>query len=91
VGYEWHLPTAPDPAYASQLSAVRPNLRLRDGRGAAFAAWTPGSERHDYFAAEKMALAAVDVSAALYRPDQWPRKRLPAYIVAEAIRASRRQ
>ena len=91
VGYEWHLPTAPDPAYASQLSAVRPNLRLRDGRGAAFAAWTPGSERHDYFDAEKMALAAVDVAAALYRPDQWPRKRLPAYIVAEAIRASRRQ
>ena len=91
VGYEWHIPTAPDPVYASQLAAVRPNLRLKDGRGAAFAAWTPGSERHDYFDAEKMALAAVDVCVQLFRPDQWPRRRLPAYIVAETIRAARRK
>ena len=90
VGYRWHLPTAPDPAYASQIAAVRPNLRLRDGRGAMFAEWSPGSERHDYFDAEKMALAAVDVAVQLYRPEQWPRRRLPAYIVAESIRAARR-
>ena len=90
VGHEWHLPTAPDPAYASQLAAMRPNLRLRDGRGAAFAAWSPGSERHDYFDAEKMAVAAVDVAVAMVRPELWPHGRLPAYIVAAAIRDARR-
>lgn len=90
IGYEWHLPTAPDPTYASQIAAMRPNTRMKEGKGEAFAAWSPGGERHDYFDAEKMALASVDVAMALYRPDQWPRRRFPAYLVAEAIRASRR-
>ena len=91
VGYEWHIPAAPDKPYLTQIAAMRPNLRMKDGRGEAFCNWNPGAERHDYFDTEKMSLAAVDVCVQLFRPDQWPRRRLPAYIVAETIRAARRK
>ena len=91
VGYEWHIPAAPDKPYLTQIAAMRPNLRMKDGRGEAFGNWNPGAERHDYFDTEKMSLAAVDVCVQLFRPDQWPRRRLPAYIVAETIRAARRK
>ena len=86
VGYEWHIPSAPERAYLMQLAAMRPNQRMRDGRGEAFANWNPGAERHDFFDTEKMSLAALDVAAQLFAPNLWPKGRLPAFILAEMLR-----
>lgn len=90
VGYEWHIPATPDKAYLTQIAAMRPNTRLKDGRGEAFGNWNHGGERHDYFDTEKMSLAALDVASQLFPPERWTRGKLPAFILAELLRTARK-
>ena len=89
VGYQWHMPAQPDRNYISQMAAMKPNTRMKDGRGEAFANWNPTGERHDYFDTEKMSIAALDVALQIYRPEQWARGRIPAFLLAELLRRRR--
>lgn len=90
VGWQWHAPAEPPAGYMEQVAAVRPNARLRDGRGELFVNWSPGSNRHDYFDAEKMAMLAVRVAADIFPPTVFTGGKVPAFILAERMRAAKR-
>lgn len=86
-GYAWTIPPTVPAAYLEQLASMQPNNRMKDGNGQAFPYWGPGNARHDYFDAEKMALAALDVACSAIPPARFRRGALPLFIRAEYLRA----
>lgn len=89
IGFAWSIPAMPDRFYISQIAAMRPNNRMRDGRGESFSNWNHNGERHDFFDTEKMALACLDICCTLYPPEQWPKGKIPAFLLAEMLRRNR--
>lgn len=86
-GYRWYIPEDASPAYLEQLGAMQPNNRMKSGNGDAFSNWTPSSVRHDYFDAEKMALAALDVACRYLPATRFRRGAAPLFVRAEMLRA----
>lgn len=86
-GYRWYIPEDASPAYLEQLAAMQPNTRMKVNNGAAFNNWTASSVRHDYFDAEKMALAALDVACRYIPAARFRRSAAPLFMRAEALRA----
>ncbi len=85
-GYHWAIPRKVPQGYLEQVGAIQPNTRMRGGNGEAFANWTPASARHDYFDAEKMSMAALDVACRVIPGSRFRRGALPLFIRAEMLR-----
>ena len=91
VGYRWHLPDKPPADYMQQLQNVVPNHRiLKDANGEAYQNWAAmGNNRRDYFDAEKMCLAALDIACYYLPVSEFPHGNKPRFIrkewIAEAI------
>ena len=92
VGYRWCMPIDPPQEYLAQVSAVRPNNRMsKNGSGDLYANWCArGRDRRDYFDAEKMALAALDIACHYLPPQSFPLHRKPAFWVREKLLAASR-
>ena len=90
-GYCFSIHPEASPSYLEQMAAMRPNNHMRNGNGDAFNNWAPGTQRHDYFDAEKMALAALDVACALIPPDRFRFGNRPVFWRAEQLREALRQ
>lgn len=86
TGGRWAAPAEPPAGYMEQMGAVRPNTRLRDGRGQLFANWSAGSNRHDFFDAEKMAMLAIRAAVDILPAYVFPAQKYPAFILAEKMR-----
>lgn len=90
VGWQWHAPAEPPAGYMEQFSAMRPNGRLKDGRGELFVNWSAGANRHDFFDAEKMAMLAVYVAAEVFPARVFAGGKVPAFVLAEKMRKANR-
>ncbi len=86
-GYQWHIPQKLPAGYLEQVGAMQPNNRMRGGNGEAFANWTPSSVRHDFFDAEKMAIAAMEISCRLIPATHFRRGKIPLFMRVELLRA----
>ena len=89
-GYRYAIDPSASPAYFEQLAAMQPNNRMRNGNGDAFNNWVPGSARHDFFDAEKMALAALDIGCTLTPANRFRHGDRPLFWRAEQLREALR-
>lgn len=91
-GYSWNLPLNVDAEYFKQICNVKPNAHMsKDGNGMEFANWCVfGADRRDFFDAEKMCLAALDIAIAYLPQNQWVKGHIPLFAakakLLEAIR-----
>lgn len=87
-GYGWYLPLELDPEYFRQLCNVQPNTRMgKDGNGEAYVNWHAFgfNSRRDFFDAERMALAALDVACGILPPKAFAHGHLPNFWVREKL------
>lgn len=90
-GHRFTISADASPSYMEQMAAMRPNNHMHNGHGDAFNNWVPGSHRHDFFDAEKMAIAALDVACALTPADRFRFGNRPVFWRAEQLREALRQ
>lgn len=88
-GYGWFLPLEVDGEYFSQLCNVRPNTRMgKDSNGWEYANWAAFSgDRRDFFDAEKMVLAALDIAIDHLPPREFLHGRVPLFAAREKLLA----
>jgi len=77
-GSQWAIMEQMDPEYIQQIRAMKPSSRKVDGDQ--YDRWTPNSDRHDYFDAEKMVYVALDVAKKKIPAQAWPRKNMPLFL-----------
>ena len=79
------LPTTAPAEYLQQLANVRPNTRMtKDANGQAYHNWcATGSDRRDYFDAEKMCLAAMEIACHYFPPTSFRHGNKPLFIRRE--------
>jgi hypothetical protein len=92
-GYGWYLPTGVDAEYFRQLCNVQPNTRMgKNSNGYEYANWAAfGGARRDFFDAEKMALAALDITLQYLPPNKFAHGRMPIFAVREKLISAARQ
>lgn len=86
-GYRWSIPMRLPASYLEQVASLQPNTRMKSGNGESFNNWCPTSSRHDYFDAEKMSLAALEVACHYIPPARFRRGNIPLFVRAEMLRA----
>jgi len=86
-GERMHIPIEPDPEYLKQLSAVKPNYHMaKDGNGLAFQNWCVfGDARRDFFDAEKMALAGLDIACDRLPATAWVKGHIPTFMARRRL------
>jgi len=89
TGHQWCLPPDPPEDYLAQVGNVRPNTRMaKDGNGQQYANWAAfGGARRDYFDAEKMAMAALDIACHELPAQGWRFGHLPRFAAVARLRA----
>lgn len=92
-GYHWNLPTEVSKEYFRQMVSVRPNAHMtKDGNGEAYQNWCCfGDARRDFFDAEKMALAAMEIGTFLIPSEHFVGGSKPKFRVREWLRAAARK
>jgi hypothetical protein len=87
TGYNFNLPLQVDDQYFRELCNVKPNTRMgKDGNGEEFSNWAAfNNDRRDYFDAEKMCLACLDLSVAILPPSAFKHGHVPTFIAKEKI------
>lgn len=96
-GYRWALPVKASPDYLAQLENVVPNARMtKDGNGEAYQNWAAiGSNRRDFFDAEKMCLAAMEIACHYLPKTAFPNGNKPLFVrkewLAEATLAQKQK
>ena len=87
-GYAWHLPHDIHPDYLQQIMNVGPNRRMmKDGNGEAYYNWCAiGTNRRDYFDAEKMNIPALYIACYYMQPIAFKKKNKPLFVRREWLR-----
>lgn len=79
--YYWSLPPDIGQEYADHIRAVKPSNRRYDGLE--YDSWTAGSDRHDFFDAEKMIFTLLDVASHHLPSAYWARGKMPLFLRKE--------
>lgn len=83
----WRLPLKLDEEYFRQLCNVKPSKALKDGNGYDFANWCAyATDRRDYFDAEKMCFAALDVSCTFLPASMFRHGHKPKFWIKRELR-----
>ena len=92
-GYHWYLPVDASADYLTQIQNVGPNNRiLKDGNGQLYQNWcATGTNRRDFFDAEKMVQVALDIVFNYAQPSAFAHKNKPKFLRLEVLNELRRQ
>ena len=92
-GYRWYLPVDASADYLTQIQNVGPNNRiLKDGNGQLYQNWcATGTNRRDFFDAEKMVNVALDIAFTYAQPAAFAHKNKPKFLRLEVLNELRRQ
>ena len=92
-GYHWYLPVDASADYLTQIQNVGPNNRiLKDGNGQLYQNWcATGTNRRDFFDAEKMVNVALDIAFTYAQPAAFAHKNKPKFLRLEVLNELRRQ
>lgn len=93
VGYKWLLPVDAPADYLTQIANVGPNNRiLKDGNGQLYQNWcATGTNRRDFFDAEKMCLVALDLAFHYAQPLAFAHRNKPKFLRLEVLNELRRK
>lgn len=88
----WWMNENPDIVYLQQMMSMKPNTRqTKDMNGMSFENWCANSERKDFWDAEKINLAAMDIACALLPAQVFPQGRKPKFWVRAQLLKQVRQ
>ena len=81
------MPISVDDTYFQQICNVKPNTRMqKDSNGYVYANWAAfGDARRDYFDAEKMCIAALEIAGQYFPATAYSKGHMPLFLARERL------